>query len=90
MKAFWLPSKTPEARNLLDKPDTHTYCPATGKKLSLKDLIPVKFQKAREDGEGRYLDAITMKTLTNANKLVCLKATGMAVATGQGVHRQAR
>lgn len=31
----------------MDKPDVNTYCPATGKKLRLKDLIPVKFTKVR-------------------------------------------
>lgn len=45
MKAFWLPSKTPEARALLDKPDMSTYCPASGKKLTLKQLLPVKFTR---------------------------------------------
>ena len=35
-------SATPESRQLLDKPDVNTYCPATGKKLRLKDLVPVK------------------------------------------------
>lgn len=43
MNAFWVPSKTPEARALVDKPDMNTYCPASGKKLKLKDLIEVKF-----------------------------------------------
>ena len=40
----------PEARELLDKPDVGTYCPATGKKLRLKDLIPVKFTRVQDDG----------------------------------------
>eukprot|EP00958_Prasinococcus_capsulatus_P016770 scaffold1875_cov339-Prasinococcus_capsulatus_cf.AAC.22 len=43
MKAFWLPSKAPEAAHRLPKPPTDTVCPATGKRLRLKDLIPVKF-----------------------------------------------
>lgn len=46
VNAFWVTSATPESRALLDKPDVNTYCPATGKKLRLKDLIPVKFTKA--------------------------------------------
>jgi nitric oxide synthase-interacting protein len=43
MNAFWLPSKTPEAKAVLDKPDTNTYCPASGNKLKLKDLIDLNF-----------------------------------------------
>jgi len=27
MKAYWLPSKTPEAKKIVDKPDTATKCP---------------------------------------------------------------
>lgn len=27
MKAYWLPSKTPDAKKILDKPDTATKCP---------------------------------------------------------------
>lgn len=43
MRAFWLPSKAPEAKALLEKPDTATYCPASGKKLTIKQLVSVKF-----------------------------------------------
>ena len=43
MKAFWLPSLAPETKALLEKPDMATYCPASGKKLSLKQLISLKF-----------------------------------------------
>ena len=42
VNAYWVASATPESRQLLDKPDVNTYCPATGKKLRLKDLVPVK------------------------------------------------
>ena len=42
MKAFWLPSQVPDVAQSLAKPDSNTYCPATGKKLRLKDLVPVK------------------------------------------------
>lgn len=40
----------PESRVLLDKPDVSTICPASGKKLRLKDLIPVKFTRIQDDG----------------------------------------
>lgn len=42
LKAFWLPNKAPSAAQVIDKPDEHTYCPATGKKLKLKDLVSVR------------------------------------------------
>ena len=42
LKSFWLPSLAPESKTLVDKPDAATYCPATGKKLRLKDLTPVR------------------------------------------------
>ena len=61
----------------MDKPDTATYCPATGKKLKLKDLVPVKFTRVREGDSGRYMDPITNDTFTNASKLVLLKPTGV-------------
>ena len=40
----------PESRELLDKPDVATHCPATGKRLRLKDLFPVKFTRVQDDG----------------------------------------
>ena len=45
MKAFWLPSKAPEAKALLEKPDMATVCPASGKKLTLKQLVAIKFTR---------------------------------------------
>jgi nitric oxide synthase-interacting protein len=42
LKSFWLPSLAPESKALVDKPDAATICPATGKKLRLKDLTPVQ------------------------------------------------
>ena len=45
VNAFWVTSLAPESKLILDKPDMNTYCPATGKKLRLKDLIPVKLTK---------------------------------------------
>ena len=41
LKSFWLPSLAPESKAMVDKPDAATHCPATGKKLRLKDLTPV-------------------------------------------------
>ncbi len=76
MKAFWLPSKTPEARQALEKPSSDTLCPATGKKLKLKDLITVNFTRVPEGEEGYAMDPVTKDTLSNANKLAVLKPTG--------------
>ena len=76
MKAFWLPSKTPEARAALDKPSLDTICPATGKKLKLKDLITVNFTRVPEGEEGFAMDPVTKDTLSNANKLAVIKPTG--------------
>ncbi|CAL8463350.1 g2884 [Coccomyxa elongata] len=76
MKAFWLPSKTPEANILVDKPDMSTFCPASGKKLRLKDLIPVRFMRVPEAEDGYAMDPITKDTFSNASRLVVLKATG--------------
>ena len=39
LKAFWLPSKTPEAKDRVDKPSMDTVCPIDGEKLRLKDLL---------------------------------------------------
>ena len=76
MKAFWVPSMGKEARQILDKPDEHTYCPASGKKLRLKDLISVRFTRVPEEDSGVYMDPVTKDTFTNASSMVVLKPTG--------------
>ena len=81
MKAFWMPSLGPEAQRLLEKPDMNTYCPASGKRLRLKDLIPIRFARCAEDEEGYAKDPVTKDTFTNANRLVVLKGTGTAPHT---------
>mmetsp|Transcript_17121 Transcript_17121/g.51246 ORF Transcript_17121/g.51246 Transcript_17121/m.51246 type:complete len:334 (-) Transcript_17121:255-1256(-) len=90
VRSYWGPSMVPEARDLLDKPDVNTYCPATGKKLRLKDLVSVKFTRLQDEGgakpdpamrkagaqEARFCDPITKDVFTNASSLVLLKSTG--------------
>ncbi len=49
MKAFWMPGKTPEASTTVAKPSADTLCPATGKKLRLKELTPVRFTRMPGD-----------------------------------------
>lgn len=78
MKAFWVPSKTPEAKALVEQPDMQTRCPASGKPLRFKDLIPVNFTKPpRDDGNATYaVDPVSNDGLTNSQRLVLLKPTG--------------
>lgn len=76
MKAFWLPSQTADHRNKLEKPDLETVCPASGKKLRLKDLIPVRFTSVPEGSSGRHMDPITHDTFSNSMQLVVLRPTG--------------
>ena len=53
-----------------------TVCPASGKKLKLKDLTSLKFTATPPEDKGKYMDPITRATLTNSSKLVVLKPTG--------------
>ncbi|KAK9847790.1 hypothetical protein WJX84_006659 [Apatococcus fuscideae] len=76
MKAFWLPSKAPDTRTKLEKPDLGTVCPASGKKLRLKDLIPVRFTQVPEGSSGLHMDPITHDTFSNSTQLVVLRPTG--------------
>ena len=79
MKAFWAPSQTPHAAATVDKPDGFTKCPASGKKMKLKDLVPVKFSSMPGGGAAEYMDPVTRDPLTNASRLVVLKPTGDVV-----------
>ena len=65
-----------------------TRCPASGKKLRLKELTPVRFtpvpEKLKEGLKRRlsgnavplYMDPISREILTNASRLILLKPTG--------------
>jgi len=77
LQAFWVPSQAPQAKDLMQKPDTATYCPASGKKLRLKDCVAVKFTPVPEGDPGRYMDPITKDTFTNASRLVVIAPTGV-------------
>ena len=95
LKANWgvTAANAPEARaGRGPKPDVLTRCPASGKPLRMKDLIPVRFtreeEKAEEEEEGAgagaradgdrpfAVDPITGDALTNASSLVLIKPTG--------------
>lgn len=93
LRAFWLPSKTPELskeeelQQRLKKPSTDVQCPKTGKKLRLKDLIPVKFTRASKDEElsklpveARYICPVSHDNLTNNMQLILLRSTGDVVS----------
>lgn len=79
MRAFWLPSQTSDAAATVEKPDGATRCPASGKKLKLKDLISVKFTPMPDGGPDEFMDPVTRDPLTNASRLVLLKPTGDVV-----------
>lgn len=70
----------------MEKPPTETLCPATGKKLKLKDLITVNFTRVPEgEGGGGYaMDPVTKDTLSNANKIAVLKPTGAPLPQSGG------
>ena len=53
-----------------------TYCPATGKKLRLKDLITVNFTRVPEGEAGWAMDPVTKDTFSNASRLALIKPTG--------------
>lgn len=80
--SFWTPSVGPDGIKDHEKPDPGTLCPASGKPLKLKDLIPVCFTRANDDPDAStashslHIDPVTRDNLTNATKLVLLKATG--------------
>ncbi|EFJ45302.1 hypothetical protein VOLCADRAFT_106032 [Volvox carteri f. nagariensis] len=79
LKAFWMPSLTPEADAKVEKPDTDTRCPASGKKLRMKDLVAVRWTPVPEGEPGKHMDPVTKETFTNSSKLVVLATTGDVV-----------
>ena len=87
--SHWIPAKTPGgAEGPGARPSQDVLCPASGKRLRLKDLVPVRFTPAEGDGGaggsgrhrpgggGRYMDPLTRETLTNKDSLVVLRPTG--------------
>lgn len=71
---FWIPENTPSAKDaVLTKPDQNVYCPISGKKLKIKDLLPVTFKLIDDSSSAnlaakkeRYMCPLTFETLTNA------------------------
>lgn len=82
MKAFWLPSATPEASVKVDAPPTSTICPEGKEKLKLKSLFPIHFteDKSEQDRSNSldktYICPSCKVTLTNTLSLVALSSCG--------------
>uniref|UniRef100_A0A7S1RYV0 Nitric oxide synthase-interacting protein zinc-finger domain-containing protein n=1 Tax=Alexandrium catenella TaxID=2925 RepID=A0A7S1RYV0_ALECA len=81
-KSFWAKETTPNAAPTeLTKVDTATRCPMSGKKLKVKDLIPVKFeildQKTFDSGGGRGFVCCPVSKHSIAHEpVVLLKPSG--------------
>jgi nitric oxide synthase-interacting protein len=82
MKAFWLPSATPDAPVKVDAPSTSTVCPEGKEKLKLKSLFPVYFtedtseKKSSSSLDKTYICPSCKVTLTNTLSLVALSSCG--------------
>ncbi|KAG0036032.1 hypothetical protein BGZ82_004779 [Podila clonocystis] len=86
LPSFWVPSLTPSNKKTEFKATKlHTMCTASDKehKLSLKNLIAVKFETALEDGDETETNLkvssicpICRKGFTNSTKLSILKGCG--------------
>ncbi|KZV53240.1 hypothetical protein F511_21497 [Dorcoceras hygrometricum] len=82
MKAFWLPSATPDAPKKVEAPSTDTICPEGKEKLRLKALFAIKFtEEAHEHKRSSSLDKTFIcpsckVTLTNTQSLTALCSCG--------------
>ncbi|CAN6450901.1 unnamed protein product [Victoria cruziana] len=81
MKAFWLPSATPEAPVKNEVPSTETVCPEGREKLKLKSLFPLCLKEEHDDGTTSPLNRNFMCpsckiTLTNTLTLVAVSTCG--------------
>ncbi|KAK9078468.1 hypothetical protein SSX86_002525 [Deinandra increscens subsp. villosa] len=82
MKAFWLPSATPEARAKVSAPTTSTTCPEGNEKLKMKSLFSIHFtedtsaEKKASALDKTYICPSCKVTLTNTLSLVGLSSCG--------------
>ncbi|KAL3627618.1 E3 ubiquitin-protein ligase csu1 [Castilleja foliolosa] len=82
MKAFWLPSATPDAPKKVNAPLKDTICPEGNEKLRLKTLFPICFtedtgaQKRSTSLDKTYICPSCKVTLTNTLSLVALNSCG--------------
>ena len=61
----------------MEKPDADTYCPASGKKLKMKDLVPVRGRYS----EGRYGSTVRVRAALQFGTI----RGGTAVLRGSGL-----
>ncbi|CAK9308632.1 unnamed protein product [Citrullus colocynthis] len=82
MKAFWLPSATPEAPVKAGVPPSRTFCPEGNEKLKLKSFFSIHFtedksdQKKSKSYDVTYVCPSCKVTLTNTMALVALSTCG--------------
>ncbi|KAI0527082.1 hypothetical protein KFK09_002680 [Dendrobium nobile] len=83
MKAFWLPSATPEAPVKVDAPSSDTICPEGKEKLKLKTLFSIYFtednnkeNKRSKSVDSNYICPSCKVTLTNTLSLVAINTCG--------------
>ncbi|KAI3711877.1 hypothetical protein L1987_70426 [Smallanthus sonchifolius] len=82
MKAFWLPSATPEAPVKVNAPSTSTTCPEGKENLKMKSLFSIRFtEDTHEEKKASALDKTYIcpsckVTLTNTLSLVSLSSCG--------------
>ncbi|KAF4672481.1 hypothetical protein FOL47_000480 [Perkinsus chesapeaki] len=84
-KSFWTAEEMPEFQKDVKKPESLVpRCPMTGKRLRLKDLIPVKFELTdpskgnNTDYSGMYCCAVSKKPITH-QKCVLLRPSGVVI-----------
>ena len=82
MKAFWLPSATPNAPVKVEAPSMSTICPEGREKLKLKSLFPVYFTedtselKKSKSLDKNFICPSCKVTLTNTVALMALNSCG--------------
>lgn len=83
MKAFWLPSATPEAPVKFEAPSLSTVCPEGKEKLKLKALFPIYFtedsnaeKKSSNLLDKSFICPSCKVTLTNTLSLVAISSCG--------------
>ncbi|XP_073134367.1 E3 ubiquitin-protein ligase CSU1 [Henckelia pumila] len=82
MKAFWLPSATPDAPKKVEAPSTDTICPEGKEKLRLKTLFAINFtedtceHKKSSSLDKTFICPSCKVTLTNTQSLVALGSCG--------------
>lgn len=81
MKAYWLPSFTPDVKKTVNKPDSASKCPCTGKNLRMKELVSIKWTPAPKDagGDAAYMCPLCKKCFGASARICVLKPTGDAL-----------